>query len=1113
MHNLSRTNQRAQMVRVQEFARFGVVGLSGVVVNSLILWALVQHVGLGVAVASALATEVAIITNFLLNDHWTFGPGQRAHSFAQRLLRYNGVCLGGLVITAVVLLALTTLLALPLLLANFVAVLCAMAWNYSLNSRWTWRSSTHQEPASSAMALAPAATNRLEPEVRLMPQLEPLHERAVGEPRFAFHSSSPQASAARSTLVLEAPLPVATHAGHATQQLELPQPVWRRIEPEAALAALVVAIGIGWVALGLPGAWAVVASLLLSLVFVVKPGVSARQVATGVLVAAVGVSSIDYLSWRMGVINWWNWWVSLPLFAAELFGALHTLGLQYTVWPRPEPQLRNDEDPTRRPIFIFIPTVSEGPSVLEPTLRGALAARARYLQAYPHGRVTIVVCNDGYVAKAADWQQADELAMQLGVVCITRKLGGGAKAGNIEHARQRIRATGDALLVIFDADQIATPEFLLRMVPPMADKRVGWVQSGQYYSNLDNPVARWANDQQALFYKLLCPGKSAQNAAFICGTNVLLRAAALDEIGGLPQDSVTEDFAASIDLHPRWQSIFIGDELAYGLGPLTLQSYFKQQGRWAIGTLGVLRTHWRKIFLPGRGGLGFAQRIQYALACTHYLSGVRDLIYLVAPLIFLILGAAAVRGAFLETFLWHFVPYWLVSQVAFWQLGWGKTSARGIVLGFGSFPVLLESLLTVVVGRRVAFAVTSKQREAGKTPSLLRPHLLAMFACVAALVVAALSGRGGGPVLVSAFWVLYTMAMLGGVLWLGWRDQAIGTSPARPRPRRLLRLARRLQPALAGATAVAAVGALAAFGPFTRPSSPLAPFVPAQETGRAQLGVALPFDLLDSRTPVLEHELGRSFGIVGRTQDISDSFDSDWAAELYQRGGQPWLTLIFAVPERPVYESSLPAIANGVHDEALRRWARDLRSYGQPVYLSVLPHVDRNWVPSSAVANGGIPQDVPRAWAHIRQLLREEGASNVALVWSPADPSTDQDYAPPADAIDAVLLSLISYPDQQWADPAAAIAVTQTRYPNTPLLLEVSAAGDPARKAAWLRSVGEAVGNADLHALIYHDGAPNPDATDAEHARWSLASDPQSLAAMRAAVVAAELQAAVPAGK
>src|SRR3989440_6498573 len=134
-------------------------------------------------------------------------------------------------------------------------------------------------------------------------------------------------------------------------------------------------------------------------------------------------------------------------------------------------------------------------------------------------------------------------------------------------------------------------------------------------------------------YSVLYQGKAGLRTAFSCGTNVVMRAAALDEIGGLPQDSVTEDFAASIALHPSWRSIYLTDVLATGLGPLDVPSYLKQQSRWALGTLGVFRTHWREIFLPRKQGLQIGQRAQYFLACTHYLCGLRDLIYLVSPML------------------------------------------------------------------------------------------------------------------------------------------------------------------------------------------------------------------------------------------------------------------------------------------------------------------------------------------------------------------------------------------------------------------------------------------------------------------------------------------------
>jgi dolichol-phosphate mannosyltransferase len=122
--------------------RFGLVGLSGVIVNTVILSWLVWSLGLPVLLASALATEAAILSNFLLNDRWTFRTAAHQGRLVGRLLRFNGVALGGMAITTAVLAALAAHGHLPLLLANLLAVGAAMVWNYVVNDRWTWRQGT-----------------------------------------------------------------------------------------------------------------------------------------------------------------------------------------------------------------------------------------------------------------------------------------------------------------------------------------------------------------------------------------------------------------------------------------------------------------------------------------------------------------------------------------------------------------------------------------------------------------------------------------------------------------------------------------------------------------------------------------------------------------------------------------------------------------------------------------------------------------------------------------------------------------------------------------------------------------------------------------------------------
>ncbi len=876
---------------------------------------------------------------------------------------------------------------------------------------------------------------------------------------------------------------------------------------------LLIAFAIGWVIYTLPGAWIVFSALLIGIAMLTHSNINKQRAITMILGVAVGLSTIDYLTWRFEVANWVGWWIAIPLLAAETFGAIHTLGFQYTLWPRPRPRVHMTEDPTHHPVFIFIPTVNEGVEILEPTLKGAIEARKEYLAQYPHGEVNIVVCNDGLVAGAADWQETEELTKRLGVQCITRTVGGGAKAGNIEHARQQLKVSGDALLVIFDADQIAKPEFLLRTVPSFGDKTVGWVQTGQYYRNLDNPVSRWADDQQSMFYNLLCPGKAAINTAFICGTNVVIRARTLDQIGGFPQDSVTEDFSASIALHPSWRSLFITDVLATGLGPMDMPSYLKQQRRWAIGTLGVLRTHWREIFLPAKNGLSIEQRIQYFLACTHYLCGLRDLIYLLSPILFILSGIPAVKGSTLEAFVWHFVPYFLASSAALWYAGRGITGLRGIVIGFGCFPVLLESLLSVILQRKVGFAVTSKQR--GSMPSLNYLLVYVLFVIVSLVCVGFavhVTGRQQSSMLISVLWIIYSLCMLSSFLWLSFKDlQFRGVHKILTKedldatahyPSRLMNRERGLRPLWNLGLAFL----LASFI-FTGMKLPVQSAPPTQFAVQSfgvkhpYLGVSLPLSLLKEQPKILQRELHSQFAIVGRTQEVQDLFDRSWAEQLAQQNERPWITLEFGTfnaDGKPPLNASLAAIVNGMNDSDLTRWAQSIRYYGKPVYLTTLLQVDRNWSLSSAVTNGGIPQDAPKAWLHIQSIFKQVGATNVAWVWSPADPAHDQAYAPPASTINCVLLSMISYPGTKWADPDNTIDKVVTRYPRKPIILEVSADGPAAQKAAWLTKVGAAVNTIpDVHALIYHEGSPSIHASNLENNQWSLLSDPSSLAAMQ----------------
>ncbi|AGY56719.1 glycosyltransferase [Gloeobacter kilaueensis] len=128
---------------LQRFLRFGLVGVSGVLVNLAALWFFKEVEALPLWLAGCLAVEMAIVSNFVLNDAWTFrSEAERApglQPWLGRLWRFNVICGVGAVINVACLLLLTNLLGLYYLVAQLVAVAVSTLWNYTLNATLNWQ--------------------------------------------------------------------------------------------------------------------------------------------------------------------------------------------------------------------------------------------------------------------------------------------------------------------------------------------------------------------------------------------------------------------------------------------------------------------------------------------------------------------------------------------------------------------------------------------------------------------------------------------------------------------------------------------------------------------------------------------------------------------------------------------------------------------------------------------------------------------------------------------------------------------------------------------------------------------------------------------------------------
>lgn len=120
--------------------KFGIVGGTGVFVDTGLLYFLTEFGGLHQVLSAALATETAILWNFTWNDLWTFeGIGkEKLKDFVSRALKFNTVSLVGLGLKVAVFWALTEFTGLYYLVANLVAIMMVFIWNYMGNVAWTW---------------------------------------------------------------------------------------------------------------------------------------------------------------------------------------------------------------------------------------------------------------------------------------------------------------------------------------------------------------------------------------------------------------------------------------------------------------------------------------------------------------------------------------------------------------------------------------------------------------------------------------------------------------------------------------------------------------------------------------------------------------------------------------------------------------------------------------------------------------------------------------------------------------------------------------------------------------------------------------------------------------
>ncbi len=461
-----------------------------------------------------------------------------------------------------------------------------------------------------------------------------------------------------------------------------------------------------------------------------------------------------------------NHWGALDAFfigcllLAEVYAFLILfLGYFQTIWPLRRAPVSLPDNPDEWPhIDVLIPTYNEPLEVVRYTALGALNMD------WPIDRLHVYILDDGRR------KEFEEFARDAGIGYRTRPDNKHAKAGNINAA---LKTLDSPFLAIFDSDHVPTRSFLQMTVGWfLRDRKLAMLQTPHHFYSPD-PFER--NLQQfrvipnegELFYGIVQDGNDFWNASFFCGSCAVLRRSALDQVGGIAVETVTEDAHTSLRMQMAgWGTAYINIPQAAGLATERLSAHVGQRIRWARGMIQILRTD-NPLFAPG---LTFPQRLCYFNAMAHFLYAVPRLIFLTAPLIYLLFNHTNIPG-YWAAILAYALPHLTLSNVTNSRIqGEHRHSFWNEIYETVLSPyILLPTLMALINPRLGRFNVTAKGGVVKRTffdAHIAQPFLVMLVFNIAGLLVAIprffiwdVDRRG--TVLMNVIWCLFNVIILG----------------------------------------------------------------------------------------------------------------------------------------------------------------------------------------------------------------------------------------------------------------------------------------------------------------------------------------------------------------
>jgi len=409
-------------------------------------------------------------------------------------------------------------------------------------------------------------------------------------------------------------------------------------------------------------------------------------------------------------------------------------------------------------VDVLIPTYNEPLSLVRYTALAAINID------YPPDKLHVYILDDG---TREDFRL---FSAEAGVGYKVRKEHNHAKAGNINTALETMNSP---LVTIFDCDHVPTRSFLQVTVGWfLVDQKLAMLQTPHFFYSPD-PFERnllqykSIPNEGELFYGIIQDGNDLWNATFFCGSCAVIRRKALNEVGGIATETVTEDAHTSLRMQKKgWNTAYINLPQAAGLATETLSAHVGQRVRWARGMIQIFRTDNPML----ARGMKITQRLCYFNAMLHFMYAVPRLVFLCAPLVYMIFGLTIIPGYWVAI-LAYAMPHLVISSITNSRVqGKHRHSFWNEIYETVLAPyILMPTILALINPKLGSFNVTDKggtleetrfdRHIAAPTTWLLALNVVGI--CMVPYRLRVTDPAHPGTVLSNLIWIFFNMIILG----------------------------------------------------------------------------------------------------------------------------------------------------------------------------------------------------------------------------------------------------------------------------------------------------------------------------------------------------------------